>query len=1037
MFEEHGVSGTCPECGEMLFHCLPCVNSHHSTRTHRQHKTKGNTHLEKVEAWQAATNPGVTVEVDDPQDMSFIETDNDFEVHLDSESPLGKPPTSFEQLRDDCGFAFGSKSPSYYWHEHHNPGEGAKRLIAKAFGVPPESLTKEELLFHLKMAKFLNGLSTDQIEQLDHLLLPIANFMNPNLTMFQATRPPLSRKDFDEHCLKKKNSLLPNLPQPVVMKTEDGGHAYLGLIDVLANMLANKTEFDEFHYSSDTADPAWVPVTTPVSVTGTHAAHELHTSLHSEADNEHTMCLWAKTWLDDFDPGHTKKSRNQVFAWTFTFCPKPDDKTGSNTVIVGISGKGEDHDVLEELFGEELKILRTDGQMFYQGATKKLVLVKMGIVGASVDRPARTALLRVGDHNGKHSCLWGHAVHIDDQCKENCLPSCASCRGRRLKDCLQASIPHAFIGQGGVGSVDAMDEDQGNVVEDNLVQDENTVSCNTCSSWDVTDDKFSFRASSDYPQRCDSSEGAPKPPIGREVPAPPGGKLKAVKLTIDWLIDALTFAHHQMKETPPGARNRNSRFWTKKNLEAYLGSCAINKRLQNEVYELAKNDPEKPVPIPAIWNYHEVLKRCHWAPMHTANLGQIKSDIEIDLKWLSNYQLQATFGKQANTYLKDIKKLRCSTYFDAQPFSTSKWGTGTWVSDNYAFFGRTRKFWCLLPCLNPTGRRSNNDKYLRELRGFYRFNAAAAAALSCVYSDERDIPNMDAILKLYLDALFEMDHTILGVSDGGQEETEPNRGRTKKGKLNFAKSVSLAALGVNEAHKYFGPARLYHEGGWPGERKIQQPKAFLHVKRSTADWSRIVLHGVNREEALEGLLASILKTKREGRKIGEVYVFGNSEDVESALQNPQPMSGVLLNGQLWLAHRPVMKEDQDQWFSSESAPLGMATRSAVNLKPIVLNDSQGVHFRNLCWCAPIETINDNEEDNEEDHKSYYTLVELDKDVEQHCLLLPRMEISGKDEVCVNSYYVVGDKWTERVRTGEFVRSPITQDIFSDWLLESE
>ena len=71
--------------------------------------------------------------------------------------------------------------------------------------------------------------------------------------------------------------------------------------------------------------------------------------------------------------------------------------------------------------------------------------------------------------------------------------------------------------------------------------------------------------------------------------------------------------------------------------------------------------------------------------MHLLLLGHVKSDIDMVSKWLGRYEILATFGKQANIYLHTVRNLRANRYFTAHPFSTSSWGTGVWVSENYLF----------------------------------------------------------------------------------------------------------------------------------------------------------------------------------------------------------------------------------------------------------------------------------------------------------------------------------------------------------------
>ena len=73
--------------------------------------------------------------------------------------------------------------------------------------------------------------------------------------------------------------------------------------------------------------------------------------------------------------------------------------------------------------------------------------------------------------------------------------------------------------------------------------------------------------------------------------------------------------------------------------------------------------------------------------MHILFLGHDKSDIDMVSKWLGHYEILVTFGKQANMYIQAVRNLRSNRYFAAHPFSTSSWGTGVWVSENYLFLG--------------------------------------------------------------------------------------------------------------------------------------------------------------------------------------------------------------------------------------------------------------------------------------------------------------------------------------------------------------
>ena len=99
---------------------------------------------------------------------------------------------------------------------------------------------------------------------------------------------------------------------------------------------------------------------------------------------------------------------------------------------MSLSSKGEDHSEIEIEFQKELDALSNEGKMFYHGGLKRIIKVKMGKLLLCVDRPERTSILQVGDHNGTFSTFWGHSCKVDGYCKENHLPSCKECQKHRL-----------------------------------------------------------------------------------------------------------------------------------------------------------------------------------------------------------------------------------------------------------------------------------------------------------------------------------------------------------------------------------------------------------------------------------------------------------------------------------------------------------------------------------------------------------------------------------------------------------------------------
>ena len=293
----------------------------------------------------------------------------------------------------------------------------------------------------------------------------------------------------------------------------------------------------------------------------------------------------------------------------------------------------------------------------------------------------------------------------------------------------------------------------------------NTIqACNgrKCASWDALHPSFKFCVPANYPTNYDQLPDAPLPPDGREINLPLEGTkqmLRAIRLDVKWLQSALIFGHHNVKTRPPGGQT-NKKFWTKANLSTYLRSCSCTGRLIDSIYLSAKNGDSVP-PYPASWSDPLIFSKCHYAPMHMLFLGHVKSDIDMVSKWLGQYEILATFGKQANMYLQAVRNLRANRYFAAHPFSTSSWGTGVWVSENYLFWGRVMKFFLILPALNQQRHIMNNEKYIKEIRMIKRFVSITQACLCRIMSTEREVADLQDIILLYMDAMVEIDGLLL------------------------------------------------------------------------------------------------------------------------------------------------------------------------------------------------------------------------------------------------------------------------------------
>ena len=172
--------------------------------------------------------------------------------------------------------------------------------------------------------------------------------------------------DFDNIYLKNQQSISQNLPMPIPTKTKDGKHVFVGLLDVIANVLASSTPIDRidefsakvfFEFENNrTSGKQEIPF----SVAMTNAAQSMFLQLkEGEDDDDFVLYLWLKEWRDDFDPSHTKSNRAQVHMTTYTVSPNYFNPHGEqNTFVVSLADKTDIHEEVERVFEDDLKKLR-------------------------------------------------------------------------------------------------------------------------------------------------------------------------------------------------------------------------------------------------------------------------------------------------------------------------------------------------------------------------------------------------------------------------------------------------------------------------------------------------------------------------------------------------------------------------------------------------------------------------------------------------------------------------------------------------------
>ena len=914
------------------------------------------------------------------------------------------------------GFHEESCTPKYLYYESMQKGMGARYLTGKAFGVNPTSVTKEEAKFCLQLSSLLIHLTDHQKRMLADILTTAGNNGHPSMSIFRNIRLPSTIEDFERFFITGKDSFFRNLPHPVPQSTGDGSHAYVSLSDLLANEIGKATKYDdfEFHTKLQLLDTDQVPSvsTTPIAKKLFMKMKHSSTSLNDPGSSDSfILYLWIREWRDDFDPNNTKASRNQVWCNTYTVSPPTSGNfNGSHTYYMGISSKGDDHRPIEEILTAEIKLLSEQGIRLYHGGMKQIIRVMVGKLFISVDRPERTTMFQIGDHNGSYSSVWGYATLVDGSCQINRLPSCEVCRQNRVNR----------LKTGNYRSTTTISDDPSTIV------------CRDCSDWSIEDPAFVFLAPNDYPRIFDPSPDAPEPPPKRDLwfrveehtsavvdgdppendadatngsrkrrkspkKPPPKVFLQTVKLTVDWLKSAVIFACHQIKTHLPGGR-QNQMYWTKANFAAFLKTCGCTNKLIDTLHKEAANDDYPRSNMPVTWGEVESLAKCHYAPMHMLFLGHSKSNIEMISKWIGKYNKLALFGKEVNKYLTAIRSTRATKFYCAQPLSTSSWGTGVWVSENYLLGVRIWKFLLGLPTINEN-RLLSLQTYNEEKLSVVRFAHSMTLCFSRIMTNLKWQDEMHEYILLYMDQMVKLDMILL------------NSDRQKKNP-NFVKSNSLGILSVAKAHQEMGPALLHWEGGWEGERKIQQVKPLLGIKRSTADWTRITLRRLYQYDTLqwmhttmeEGDDGECMRAKRGRDSLIKIYNSRKDMLEDVAINNVLTAIRSNDNG-LYLAFRPIGESEGN-------------SRIQVKIIQIEFDDRNGKWNHSRCWTSPIKLGGNS--------ILFESMSQLKKDrILEIVLMLP--ELCPNMGRFINQYYCIGNLWTERNEDGEF-RLPMLDSV---------
>ena len=985
-------------------------------------------------------------------------------------------------------FGKENNNANFYRCESVKRGSGSTHLLQKAFNLGEQVVvSNEEQRFVFELTNLLLNMTLEDRAKLGYIIGCVVDRNDNDKNIFRSIRVPRSSHDFDSILLSGKDSIVKNIPRPTVQMTKDGTHAFVSLVDVIAHVLATDTRVEALPSKNPSGRPylfqRYVDFKTEVytPITGTIAAKILSMELHRDSDMDDILYLFMKEWSDDFDPSHTKSNRAQAWMKTYTIsAPTRGENKPRNTCITILGSKGDDHDPVEELFTEDLSRLSSGaGMKFYHGGLNRIINVKAGVLTTCVDRPERTKLFGIGDHNGTYSTCWGVSTVVDVSGGMNSLSSCNRCRIRNVKayTILTPAVSNQHVSTSTSYKKTKLNTDEDpfsyippnkNIVLDDEsdsdhyiaddVNDEfnnfnnksasneagtdtpsytisnkpkgNTCTDNNCASWNILDPHMSFPVPKTFPMKADNLYTG-SIPSGRDVNRiRVSGEtwLVTVNLTLPWLENAAKYAFHHVVRN---GEKKMQYHWNKQEFFTYCRTCGFTNALSTSIESAAKSGSQ--CPVPTRWKRERALEKCHYAAMHMLFLGHVKSNMELFSKWLTINDLLARFGKQVNPMLINVRDLRMRR-FHALPLSTSSWGTGPWVSENYVFWQRTWKYFFGYPII------LDNNKFdkpsLRiQLNVVKRFVASSHACISAIMTPSSEgSDRMRKLIPIYLDTMVEMDNMIRSsVQEKKMRQLEKEQGKSKsaksakvdKGKqkltATYAKSNSLGLLAVADAHDYFGSAAMNWEGGEEGERKIQQVKPLMGIRRKNAAWQKLALQKIYTSDSINWLIKRLPETKRNEssmRQSSLYRVYKDKNDAMRAVTGGGAISMYESKGGIYILYRPIGEEN--------------STRSSYGFMKISLDDAKG-EYKFGCWFSALGCCKT------EKNTMVADVADLPGLITKNILALPMMgndpSSTNQEKGCITTskFYLISDDWDERVSGGHFIKSHITDSLFNSWI----
>ena len=499
----------------------------------------------------------------------------------------------------------------YYFYEQFNQGPhyivGLSQYNLNNIAA---LLDTSEVYCHIRLAYLFLTQNPTQCEMTTCVLQYLHPHLSPSFFRRRwACTLPLDLATMRRCYTEGKNSIMNNIPYPNILDVDH--HSYVPLTEVIQDCLANDHNVCDLNKCVLEPDNINNRVE---KIWESRIATEIIEKIRETNDpDDETMHLILLSWSDDFEPNNIKQNKSGNSIWTFTVTIISEmsfNQSEENTYIISLGPKNADHSNIEKRFYADLDDINGDTEKyFYVASKRKLVKVKLHLIGCIADLPERCDRCKISRGNSNNTTRWGYVSNVNVLNKY--LPSCKKCFKYNIKS-------------------------------NKLNNHKRKSKCTICMNWsfDNTNGLSSYKPPKGYPKDENCFELTTHK-IDFSVLSYVCQKAERKLISKEWTCNEVTtyLAQHGIQQSLIDEINRQKdvqyELISEHPIEYDPTRHRNNINPLIKAYTLSQHPKDYvPTPLPPSWE-NSNIRIGHWmdAPMHLLFLGVVKKTNRILDKW--------------------------------------------------------------------------------------------------------------------------------------------------------------------------------------------------------------------------------------------------------------------------------------------------------------------------------------------------------------------------------------------------------------------